>query len=136
MHIKKGDLVKIIAGKEKKSPPARVLRVLVKENRVVVEGRNLVKKHVKGNPMRGTESGILEKEAAVHVSNVALWSETLNKPVRAQNRYLGANDAPYASRAEARRSFGDNAPAVIEKVRFVPASGEIIRTGKNPKNAD
>ena len=136
MHIKKGDLVKIIAGKEKNSEPSRVLRVLTQENRVVVAGRNLVKKHVKGNAMRGTESGILEFEAPIHASNVMLWSEKLGRPVRAQNRYLGANDAVFPSRLEAAKSFGDNAPAVIEKVRFISASGEIIRNGKNSQIAD
>jgi large subunit ribosomal protein L24 len=71
MHVRKGDTVVVIAGKEK-GKRGRVLRVLTDQERVVVERVNMVKRHTKptqANP-RG---GILDKEGSVAVSNVALW---------------------------------------------------------------
>lgn len=81
MHkIKTGDEVIIIAGKNKGSR-GTVLRKLT-HDRVVVEGVNLVKKHVKPNPNKGIEGGIVEKEAALHISNVALFNPASNKADR------------------------------------------------------
>lgn len=125
MHVKKGDIVKVISGKDRKLPPAEVLQVLPGENKVVVAGRKLVKKHLRGNPMLGTESRVEEVEAAMHISNVALWSEKLQKPVRAQIRFVGQGGALFTSEADARASFSD-APAKIRKVRFSPASEEVF----------
>ena len=107
MKIKKGDKVKVVAGKDRHLGPASVLRVLPKEDKVVVEGRNLVKKHIRGNAMLGTESRIEEVEAPIQASNVMLWSEKLEKPVRVQNRYVGADDKLYPSKHEAKASFPD-----------------------------
>lgn len=71
LKIKAGDTVKIIAGKDKLSEPAKVLKVLTEEQRVVVEGRNIVSKHVKPNA-QNPNGGIEKKEAAIHISNVML----------------------------------------------------------------
>ncbi len=71
MHVRKGDTVVVIAGKEK-NKRGRVLRVLTDKQRVVVERVNMVKRHTKptqANP-RG---GILDKEGSLALSNVALW---------------------------------------------------------------
>jgi large subunit ribosomal protein L24 len=71
MHVRKGDTVVVIAGKEK-GKRGRVLRVLTVKERVIVERVNMVKRHTKptqANP-RG---GILDKEGSVAMSNVALW---------------------------------------------------------------
>ena len=71
MHVRKGDTVVVIAGKEK-GKRGRVLRVLTDKERVVVERVNMVKRHTKptqANP-RG---GILDKEGSLALSNVALW---------------------------------------------------------------
>jgi large subunit ribosomal protein L24 len=70
MKIKKGDTVKVIAGKDK-DKTGKVVSVDVKNNRVVVEGVNMITKHVKpgpGNP----QGGIVQKEAALDISNVML----------------------------------------------------------------
>ena len=70
IKIKSGDLVKVIAGNSK-GVQGKVLQVLVDANRVIVEGANKVKKHTK--PSAATPNGgIIEKEAALHISNVAL----------------------------------------------------------------
>jgi large subunit ribosomal protein L24 len=71
MHVRKGDTVVVIAGKEK-GKRGRVLRLLTDKERLVVERVNMVKRHTKptqANP-RG---GILDKEGSVALSNVALW---------------------------------------------------------------
>ena len=71
MHVRKGDTVVVIAGKEK-GKRGRVLRVLTDQERVVVERVNMVKRHTKptqANP----HGGILDKEGSLALSNVALW---------------------------------------------------------------
>lgn len=75
--IKKGDEVIVIAGKDKGSR-GTVLRVL-SNDRVMVENVNMVKKHQKPNPMVGTPGGIVEKEASLHLSNVALYNPATGK---------------------------------------------------------
>lgn len=122
MHVKTGDMVVIISGKEK-GLKGKVLKVLRKENRVVIEGRNLVKRHLKPNPLIGREGGVIEKEASIHASNVLLYSEKLDGPVRVQRKYVGSDGSLFATKAEAVKTF-DTAPAHIEKVRFSPKSGE------------
>jgi large subunit ribosomal protein L24 len=77
-RLKKGDDVVIIAGKDK-GRRGTVKTVLTAENRVVVEGINLVKKHVKPNPNKGVEGGIVEKEMSIHESNVALYNPSTKK---------------------------------------------------------
>ncbi|MCK4608631.1 MAG: 50S ribosomal protein L24 [Gammaproteobacteria bacterium] len=69
--IKTGDLVYVLAGKSK-GHSGKILRIYTKTNRVLVEGANLVKKHVKPNPQQNEQGGIREREASIHISNVAL----------------------------------------------------------------
>ena len=73
-NIKKGDVVRVIAGKDK-GAEGKVIQVLREEQRVVVEGVNRVKKHTKvvqGGGRAGTTGGIITAEAPIHVSNVML----------------------------------------------------------------
>lgn len=73
VHVKKGDTVQVIAGKDK-GKVGEVLTVLPKQSRVVVEGVNIRTKHVK--PQQDGESGqIVTQEASIHSSNVMLYSE-------------------------------------------------------------
>ncbi|GLU34371.1 50S ribosomal protein L24 [Trinickia caryophylli] len=67
--IRKGDEVLVITGKDKGK---RGVVLAVADDRVTVEGINLVKKHVKPNPMKGTTGGVEAKAMSLHVSNVAL----------------------------------------------------------------
>lgn len=69
--IKRNDQVVVIAGKDK-GKKGRVLRVIVDKQRVLVEGVGMIKKHMKPNPQRNQAGGILEQEAPIHISNVAL----------------------------------------------------------------
>jgi large subunit ribosomal protein L24 len=125
MKIKKGDMVKVISGTGRKLGPSRVLRVIPSEEKVVVEGRKLVRRHTKGNQLLGTESGIREFEAPMHVSNVMLWSEKLEKPVRTVARWAGADGALFESKQEALATYA-TAPSVVPKVRLCRESGEIF----------
>lgn len=77
--IKKGDRVVVLAGKDKGKQGA-VTQVLPKENRVVVEGVNMVSRHTKAT-QADPQGGIKQKEAALHVSNVAI-ADSNGKPTR------------------------------------------------------
>lgn len=77
--IKRDDEVIVIAGKDK-GKRGKVLSVL--DDRVVVSGINMVKKHVKANPARGIQGGIVEQEASLHISNVALFNAATQKADR------------------------------------------------------
>jgi large subunit ribosomal protein L24 len=77
--LKRDDEVIVITGKDK-GKRGKVLSVL--EDRVVVSGLNMVKKHVKANPNRGTQGGIVEQEASLHISNVALFNAATQKADR------------------------------------------------------
>ena len=79
MNLKVGDKVIVIAGSNK-GKEGYIKKVLTKENRVIVEGVNIIKKHQKGN---GQETGgILEIEAPIHASNVMLIDPKTKKPTR------------------------------------------------------
>ena len=75
--IKKGDDVIVLSGKDK-GRTGQVLNVL-KNSKAVVENINIVKKHQKGNPNTGQESGIIEKEMPIHMSNIMLLNPITNK---------------------------------------------------------
>ncbi|MBQ3554907.1 MAG: 50S ribosomal protein L24 [Bacteroidales bacterium] len=68
LHIKKGDTVYVNAG-EDKGKTGRVLKVLVKDNKAIVEGVNMVSKHTKPNA-KAPQGGIVKKEAPIHLSNL------------------------------------------------------------------
>jgi large subunit ribosomal protein L24 len=74
MKVKVGDNVRILAGKDK-GKEGRIIKTLKKDNKVVVEGINIIKKHVKPNRMNEVGS-IVEVEAPIHVSNVKVVEET------------------------------------------------------------
>ena len=86
-RIKKGDEVVVIAGKDK-GKRGVVLSVINELDKVFVENVNMIKKHTKGNPMQGTPGGIVEKEAAIHISNIAMWNPVTNKADRVGYRSL------------------------------------------------
>lgn len=85
--IKKGDDVIVLTGKDK-GKRGTVLRTLRTAQRVVVENVNVVKRHTKPNPNRGTGGGIVEKEMPLHVSNVALYNPASKKGERVGVRIL------------------------------------------------
>jgi len=100
--IRKGDEVMVLTGRNK-SARGKVLRVLGDE-RVVVEGVNLVKRHTRPNPQIGQAGGIIEKEAPIHVSKVAIYNPATGKADRVGFKTLEDG----------------------RKVRFFKSSGEVV----------
>lgn len=99
--IKKGDNVVVLAGKDK-GRTGTVVEMVTKSDRVVVQGINMVKRHTKQS--QTTEGGIVAKEAAIHISNVALADPKDGKPTRVG---IKTNDDG-------------------KKVRFAKRSGDLI----------
>lgn len=85
-HVRKNDLVMVIAGKEK-GKSGKVLKVLPHKNRVVVEKVNFIKRHSRPTG-RARQGGIIEKEAPIHISNVLLLCPKCNQGVRMGKQVL------------------------------------------------
>jgi large subunit ribosomal protein L24 len=86
--IRKNDQVEVRAGKDR-GKRGRVLKVLVAENRLIVEGVNLIKRHTRPNPQRNIKGGIVEREASIHASNVMLLDPETNEPTRVGHKVVG-----------------------------------------------
>ena len=85
LHVKKGDTVMVVTGKDK-DKTGKIIQILSKKDGVIVEGLNIVKRHTRA---RGNEpGGIVEKEAPVHISNVMVYCEKCKKPVRTRATVL------------------------------------------------
>ncbi|HNS29093.1 MAG: 50S ribosomal protein L24 [Tenuifilaceae bacterium] len=84
LHIKKGDLVYVNTG-EYKGQQGKVLEVLIKKDRAIVEGVNMVSKHSKPNA-KHPQGGIIKMEAPIHISNLMLIDPTSGKPTRIGRR--------------------------------------------------
>ena len=84
LHIKKGDTVQVISGANK-GQQGKVLRVLVSENRAIVEGVNMVSKNMKPNA-KYPQGGIIKMEAPIHISNLMLIDPASGKPTRIGRR--------------------------------------------------
>ena len=79
--IRKGDDVVVLVGKDK-GKRGEVLSVNPETNKIVVANVNMVKRHTKGNPMRGVAGGIVEKEMPINISNVGLYNPATEKADR------------------------------------------------------
>jgi large subunit ribosomal protein L24 len=80
LKIKKGDLVKVIAG-DSKGSQGKILEVILEKGRAIVEGANMVSKHTKPNASK-PNGGITKQEAAIHISNLMLVDPKSGKPTR------------------------------------------------------
>lgn len=101
--IRKGDTVQVIAGNDK-GKVGRVLSVDETSQRVVVEKVNFVKRHTKARKA-GAKSGILEREAPIHLSNVLLWDPKSERGVRS-----GVRELPDGTRERISRASGETIP--------------------------
>lgn len=90
MHVKRGDEVLVIAGKDK-GKRGKIKRSLPRENRVVIENLNIVKRHSKARGP-GKPGGIVDMEAPLHVSNVMLICKTCGRASRTGKRFLETLD--------------------------------------------
>ena len=88
LKIKKGDLVKVIAG-DSKGTQGKIVEIIIAKNRAIVEGANMVSKHTKPNAAK-PNGGIEKQEAAIAISNLMLVDPTSGKPTRVGRR---KNDA-------------------------------------------
>jgi large subunit ribosomal protein L24 len=104
-RIKKGDEVVVIAGRDK-GRRGVVLRVQP-DDKVVVEGINVARKHQRPNPTAGVTGGIIQKEMPVHTSNVMLYNPITKKGDRVGIRYLEQGDSK-------------------RKVRYFKSNGEVV----------
>ena len=103
LHIKKGDMVQVIAG-DNKGQQGKVLKVEVSKSRAIVEGVNICKKATKPNA-QNPQGGIVEKEAPIHVSNLQVLDPKSGKPTK----------------------VGRKADAKGKLVRYAKKSGEEIK---------
>ena len=120
LTIKKGDVVRVIAGKDK-GAEGKVIAVLPEQSRVIVEGVNRVKRHTKlvnQGGRAGTTGGIITQEAAIHVSNVMLLAEVDGKKVPTR---IGAK------RVEVAKTRSDGTTYTAHRsVRVATKNGEEI----------
>jgi large subunit ribosomal protein L24 len=86
--VRKNDTVMVTAGKDR-GKRGRVLKVLAERNRVIVEGANIIKRHTRPNPQRNIKGGIVEREGALHASNVQLVCPECGKVTRIGHRIDG-----------------------------------------------
>jgi large subunit ribosomal protein L24 len=87
VSIRKGDIVRVTAGRDK-GKSGRVLSVDAVKMRCTVEHVNMVKRHTRPNPQKNIKGGIAEREGPIHVSNVMIVSPASNKPVRVGHQIL------------------------------------------------
>jgi large subunit ribosomal protein L24 len=86
--IRKNDNVVVTTGKDR-GKRGRVVRLEPEKNRLVVEGVNMIKRHTRPNPQKNVKGGVVEREAALHASNVQLVCPECGKPTRLGSRFLG-----------------------------------------------
>ncbi|MBN8703210.1 MAG: 50S ribosomal protein L24 [Bacteroidetes bacterium] len=97
LHIKKGDLVKVIAG-EAKGQEGKILTVDTKKLRATVEGVNMISKHTKPNA-KSPQGGIVKKEGSIHISNLMLIDPSTGKPTRLGRKLEGEKLVRYAKKS-------------------------------------
>ena len=85
--IKKNDEVYVLSGKDR-GKTGRVLIVLPADQKIVVEGIQMIKRHTRANPQKNVKGGIVEKESAINISNVALVCKSCGKHTRLKHQIL------------------------------------------------
>jgi len=97
LHVKKGDTVFVNTG-EDKGKTGRILQVIVKKQRAIVEGVNMVSKHSKPSA-KSPQGGIVKKEASVHISNLNLLDPKSGKPTRVGRKVVKGKLVRYAKKS-------------------------------------
>lgn len=88
--IRKGDQVIVLTGRDKGKRGTVSRRV--DDERLLIDGVNMVKKHVKPNPMKGTTGGVIDKAMPIHQSNIAIWNDATGKADRVGIKLLDNGD--------------------------------------------
>lgn len=107
MHIKKNDMVRIIAGNDR-GKQGRVLKVFPEENKIIVEGINFIKRHTRPN-QKLPQGGIVEKEAPIHASNAMLICPKCNELTKT-----------------GMKEIKDEATNKVNRIRYCKSCGEMI----------
>ncbi len=107
--IRKGDQVIVLTGRDKGKRGAVLRRV--DAQRLVVEGVNVVKKHVKPNPMKGTTGGVVDKTMSIHQSNVAIFNDATGKADRVGIKLLADPNTNKTTKVRVFRSSGEEIKA-------------------------
>lgn len=107
--IRTGDLVIVLTGRDKGKKGVVISRV--NDERLIVEGVNVMKKNVKPNPLKGVTGGVIQKNMTIHQSNVAIFNTAIAKADRVGIRLLKAND-----------------DGKVTRQRFFKSSGELLNT--------
>ncbi len=87
MHVSKDDTVMVLSGRSR-GKMGRVLRVYPKKQQIIVEHVNVVKRSTRADPAKGIQGGIVEKESAIHVSNIMVIDPSTGKPTRIGHKIL------------------------------------------------
>lgn len=124
MHVKMEDKVYILTGKDK-GMTGEIIAIDRDKNRVKVSRRNMVVKHRKPNQFLGQEGARVEQENWLNASNVALYSEQEQGPVRIAKRFVGNGGELFENKQDAINSF-EKAPYRIQKVRVAKKTGEVF----------
>jgi len=98
LKVKKGDEVIVIAGKDR-GRRGKVIKVLPKEMKVIVENINVVKKHQRANPQKQQIASIIEKAMPLHISNVMVIDKTKGLPTRVGRKKVAGKLLRYAKRS-------------------------------------
>lgn len=106
--IKKDDMVVVLTGRDK-GRSGKVVK-MIGDDKALVEGINVVKKHVKPNPYKNTQGGIIERESTIHLSNLALINPITNKADKVGIKYIES------------KAVGEKP----RKVRYFKSNNEII----------
>ena len=94
LHVKTGDLVYVISGKDK-GKTGKVVKVFPSKGKVVVEGINMITKHMKPTPVN-PQGGVVTKEAAIFSSKVMLFDEKAGKPTRVGHKIVDGKKVRYS----------------------------------------
>lgn len=103
MHIRKGDLVEVISGKDK-GKRGKVLVVNPSAQKAIVEGVNIIKRHTKANPQRGQQAGIVQREAPIYVAKLQPVDPQSGKPTRVGYKLVTTEGGKHKKVRVARRS--------------------------------
>ena len=108
MKLKKNDIVMIVAGNDR-GKTGKILKVFPKNNRLIIEGINMRKRHTKPS-QKNPQGGILEKEASIHVSNVMMLDPKTNEPTRLGAQIILDEKSGKQKRARVSKASGEMIP--------------------------
>lgn len=105
MHIRRNDQVLVLSG-EYRGKKGKVLKIFPAENRVIVEGVNFIKRHMRPS-QNMPQGGIVEKEAPIHISNVMVICPKCSAATRTRHEFLGKEEKKSRNKARVCKSCGE-----------------------------